>query len=115
MLMMRAWGQVERMAARARAVNRSPPRTTVRAWMLMAEVLMTYAMAEGTPLIIRGAAGTLNSPASARALLTISMVPPRARGARVSKTEKSKLREDAARTRDSSARLNWAATWPMRS
>src|SRR5580698_8328516 len=115
MLTTRAPGQVARMTERARGVNTSPPRTTVRALTLIGDVVTACEIADGTPLIIRPDDGSANSSASASTLRTTSTHPPHASGAKISKTEKSKLSELDARVLDSSAAENWTETQDTRS
>src|ERR1700722_8382340 len=115
MLTTRAPGQVARIAERARGVNSSPPTTTVRAGTPTFEVDMTCEIADGTPLIIRSVTGSANWSARASTLRTTSTHPPAASGARISRTEKSKLSDVEARDRDSSCAENWVATQQTRS
>ena len=103
------------MSERARGVNTSPPSTTVRARTPTLDVLMTFEIADGTPLIIRSCSGSSNSSASANTFRTISTAPPHASGARISNTEKSKLSELAARVLESSPAENWAPIQETRS
>src|ERR1700722_6526221 len=115
MLTIRAPGHVARTTDNARGVNTSPPRTTVRARTPTSDVLTTCETADGTPLIIRPDAGSSNSSASASTLRTTSTHPPDASGARTSNTEKSKLSDVDASTRDSSPAENCTETQDTRS
>ena len=108
MLRIRAPGHVPRMADKTRGVSGSPARTTARALTLIRDVLMTCEIADGTPLIIRPDAGSSNPSASVSKLLTISALPPETSGAKISKTDTSKLSEVEARTLASSSAGNSA-------
>src|SRR4029077_19426088 len=108
MFRIRAPGHVPRIAEKTRGVSGSPARTTARALTLTFDVLMTCEIADGTPLIIRPDPGSPNPPASASRFGTISIQPPAVSGAKISKTDTSKLSEVEARTLASSAAGNSA-------
>ena len=104
----RAPGHVAWICDSARAVNASPPTTTVRARTPTFEVVMTCAIADGAPLTSRRESGSANSSASASTLRTTSTVPPHASVPRISNTDTSKLSDVDASIRDSSAAENSA-------
>src|SRR5579859_2761735 len=114
MFQIRAPGHVPRMADKTRDVSGSPAKTTARALTAILDVLMTCEIADGTPLIIRPDAGSPTPSANASRLLTTSTHPPQTSGAKISKTDTSKLSEVEASTRDSSPGPNSAIAQDIR-
>src|SRR5579859_499987 len=111
MFTIRVPGIAALIAAATCPVTASPHRATAGARAAVPGAASTCASAVGTALIMLPAHGP---DVSASRFGTISIHPPAVSGAKISKTDTSKLSEVEASTRDSSPAPNSADAQPVR-